>query len=272
MQTADYLESLQNDLSRINTALELSEGTNFTDIAEMAEDGDITAGGSIDEYFYNENRAGASRYDYEPALWTYYVKKLPSNISLQSGTTSLHYAFKYFYTLDDLDLSNFDTRNVTDFYAMFYRAYFKSLIVGSNFTIESATDLSYMFQNSYCTTLDLSFLGETPCSNFSNMFNACSLLTTLNIQNLKSTSNSAPNLMGMFTGSPNLTFIDVRSFTFSTTTTAPSQIFGNTSSFGPKDNCLIIVKDDTEKTFITSNLPRLTNVQTAAEYEANASI
>lgn len=39
--TAEYLESLQNDLNRITTALDLEEGTNFTDIAQMSEDGDI---------------------------------------------------------------------------------------------------------------------------------------------------------------------------------------------------------------------------------------
>ena len=45
MTTADYLESLQNDLETINTSLNLQEGTKFTDIADMAESGQITVGG-----------------------------------------------------------------------------------------------------------------------------------------------------------------------------------------------------------------------------------
>lgn len=45
MTTTDYLESLQEDLNKINTILELEEGTNFTNIANMVESGDITKGG-----------------------------------------------------------------------------------------------------------------------------------------------------------------------------------------------------------------------------------
>lgn len=45
MTTADYLESLQNDLTILKTSLDLDEGTNFTDIAEMAQGGEITKGG-----------------------------------------------------------------------------------------------------------------------------------------------------------------------------------------------------------------------------------
>lgn len=45
MTTSDYLESLQDDLSRTITALDLEDGTNFTDIADMAENGDIGTGG-----------------------------------------------------------------------------------------------------------------------------------------------------------------------------------------------------------------------------------
>lgn len=48
--TADYLESLQSDLDRITEALNLEEGTNFTDIAQMSEDGDISGGDEILHY------------------------------------------------------------------------------------------------------------------------------------------------------------------------------------------------------------------------------
>ena len=42
--TSDYLESLQSDLDRITTALDLEEGTKFTDIAQMTEGGEISKG------------------------------------------------------------------------------------------------------------------------------------------------------------------------------------------------------------------------------------
>lgn len=49
MTTADYLESLQDDLSRTITALDLDEGLTFTDIADKAEAGEIGGGGSSEK-------------------------------------------------------------------------------------------------------------------------------------------------------------------------------------------------------------------------------
>lgn len=62
MTTTDYLESLQDDLDRTVTALELEEGTNFTNIADMAENGDIGKGsGSSDNTFtYYANDEGVA--------------------------------------------------------------------------------------------------------------------------------------------------------------------------------------------------------------------
>jgi len=45
-------------------------------------------------------------------------------------------------------------------------------------------------------------------------------------------------------------------------------MFGSSASNGVPDNCLIIVKDETAKQWITSKFSRLTNVKTIVEYEA----
>ena len=49
--TEQLLQSLQNDLNTINTSLGLEEGTNFTNIAQMAQVGDITTGGGDNSQF-----------------------------------------------------------------------------------------------------------------------------------------------------------------------------------------------------------------------------
>ena len=64
-----------------------------------------------------------------------------------------------------------------------------------------------------------------------------------------------------------LELLDIRGMLFSQG--APTSIFdiASTSSQIPA-NCVIVVKDDTEKAIFTTALPRFTNVMTVAEYEA----
>lgn len=273
MTTADYLESLQDDLATINTSLGLQAGTKFTDIATMCEDGDITVGGGGDlsEYFNTQNtKSGSSSTSNVPA-WTSYIKKMPSTIELASNTTSLDYFFRG-YDGDVLDLTSFDTRNKTSLFSIFSGSGFKSLILGTNFSISSATDVSYMFEgNRNITSLDLSNLGECPATTTSYMFYNCTSLQSIDMRNFNSTANSVytPYMFRGDSGLPNLKHIDIRSFVLSTKSVTLSTMFGSSVSWGVPNDCEIIVKDATEKAFFNSNLSRLTNVKTAAEYEAS---
>lgn len=76
-------------------------------------------------------------------------------------------------------------------------------------------------------------------------------------------SNQLTKTNNMFSGCNALQLIDMRKLRF-TNVTSSSGMFSNVPN-----NCLIIVKDDTEKTWITTNFTNLTNVKTVAEYEAS---
>lgn len=92
MTTADYLESLQDDLERINTALELEEGTNFTDIAQMAKDGDISTGGGggvdLNDYFIASPTLSDFTSINNCEIFGI-MKKIPSNITAITGRYGL---------------------------------------------------------------------------------------------------------------------------------------------------------------------------------------
>lgn len=88
-------------------------------------------------------------------------------------------------------------------------------------------------------------------------------LSEMTTENLQETAQ-------MFNDCKNLQHIDMRNMSFANVTSS-SNMFGASASNGVPDNCEIIVKDDTEKTWITTNFPRLTNVKTVAEYEASQS-
>lgn len=76
MTTEDYLESLQDDLNTLKTSLDLEEGTNFTDIAGMAEGGEIIRGGGGGTPAYElPTTSSSSPFDFSTAELGIYVLK-----------------------------------------------------------------------------------------------------------------------------------------------------------------------------------------------------
>lgn len=120
------------------------------------------------------------------------------------------------------------TINGTDASYMFYNYNLNEL---PQIDTSNVTNMSYMFTNSAATTLDLSSFDTSKVTNMGSMF-----------------SNSKA------------TTLDIRNFDF-TNVTYYNDMFRNVST-----NCLIIVKDDTAKEWITSKFTTLTNVKTVAEY------
>ena len=153
-----------------------------------------------------------------------------------------------------LDLSNFDTSNVTDMSYMFYGSKATTLDL-SSFNTSKVTNMSNMFANSAATTLDLSNFDTSNVTNISSMF-ASSAATTIDLSNFD--ISKATSTISMFENSK-VTTLDIRNFDF-TNVAYYNDMFRNVST-----NCLIIVKDDTAKEWITSKFTTLTNVKTVAE-------
>jgi surface protein len=110
--------------------------------------------------------------------------------------------------LAKLDLSNFDTHNVTTTEGMFRQSGLTELDV-SSFDTSNITNMSEMF--SYCdfTTLDLSNFNTSNVTNMMRMFYACKA-TTLDISNFDTTS--APDITGLFYYCSRLTTVKLPKF------------------------------------------------------------
>lgn len=233
MTTTDYLESLQEDLNKINNSLNLEEGTNFTDIANMAENGDISTGGGADlsEYFYTELTSNTDVYHHAKI-----VKKF-APIIVDNNVTSLTYAFSNIYGADSLpkvicgnnvttmnymyandkgdrdinitksiDVSGLDTSNVTNMSNMFYNLPNLENIVGlTNFNTSNATNMSSMFYYTGSTgTIDISSFDTSNVTNMRNMFANMSMQIIFG--NKFNTSNvTGEGLYGMFFANTNIT-------------------------------------------------------------------
>lgn len=187
---------------------------------------------------------------------------------------------------ENIDISGLNTSNVTQVYNLFGGCSNLTSLDLSNFDSSKINDLSSLFQNcSKLTSLDLSNFDTSivsmnktfyGCSNLTNLninhfdtskltdlmytFYGCSSLTSLDLSSWN-TSN-VQSMYGTFAYCNKLQRLDIRNFDFAKVTS-----YNNMFNGVPTD-CLIIVKDDTAKTWITSKFTTLTNVKTVAELEA----
>lgn len=289
--TNDYLTQLQQDKDDLVDNLtemgieDLTGDETFTEL--VPEVLNIPSGGDISEYFTSNITYAFSQDIKSP--WKTTIKKLPPFVNSGNSCQKFFYEFQG----NIIDLSNFNTSNVTNMTLMFaMTSELREIIKLSNLTTPSVTNMNGMFRDCKITELDLSHFNTSNVTNMSSMFTRCEELTNLKIGNwdtnkvttmyqmfffctklteLDISSFSTPlvtDTTQMFQGCNLLMKIDMRNFNF-TTITNYSNMFGGTSSNGVPDNCLIIVKDQTQKDWINTNFSRLTNVQTVAEYEAN---
>ena len=128
-----------------------------------------------------------------------------------SNVTSMNYMFSYCFSLSGLDLSSFDTSNVTDMSWMFSYCYSLSSLDLSSFDTSGVTDMSCMF--SYCFSLsglDLSNFDTSNVTYMDQMFNGCSSLSSLDLSGFD-TSN-VTDMSWMFGGCSSLSSLDLSNF------------------------------------------------------------
>ena len=125
--------------------------------------------------------------------------------------------FSLCVSLTSLDLSNWNTSNVTNMQNMFYNCSSLTSLDISSFDTSNVTNMAYMFNScTNLTTLDVSNFNTSNVINMSYMFNSCTNLTSLDVSNFN-TSN-VTNMSFMFFGCNELTSLDVSNFDTSNVT------------------------------------------------------
>ena len=111
----------------------------------------------------------------------------------------------------EIDLSNFDTSEVTDMGLMFYGMSNLTTLDLSNFDTSKTTKMSFMFYGMRkLTALNLSSFNTSQVTDMHNMFYGTSNLTTLNVSNFDTSKVTDMGLM--FYGMSNLTTLDLSHF------------------------------------------------------------
>lgn len=178
--------------------------------------------------------------------------------SWDSSQTNLNNKFQNDLKIKYLPL--IDTSNATIAQSMFAECSNLEVVPKLILNNLANTALSYIFQN--CANLrefDASGINTTPITTLKNVFYNCSKLKELDLSNW-----NTPNLTSVnntFDGCSSLQKLDIRNFDF-TNVTNKSNTFNKVPA-----NCLIIVKDQTQKNWMATNFSNMTNVQTVEEYE-----
>ena len=115
--------------------------------------------------------------------------KFPRTL-VNKKTTRMRGLFFEDYTVTSLDVSQFDTSNITDFYAVFLNCKSLTSLNLSNWNTSKATGMNYMFySNRSLTSLDLSNFDVSNVTNFTSMFGLMSEVRTLDLSNWHLGSN-----------------------------------------------------------------------------------
>ena len=128
-----------------------------------------------------------------------------------SNVTNMNNMFCYCSALTSLDVSGFNTSKVTNMYSMFYNCKTLTSLDLSKFSTSNVTNMSYMFSRcNNLTSLDLSNFNTTKVTSMNSMLSDCSSLTSLDVSGFN-TSN-VTDMSNMFYGCSVLTSLNVINF------------------------------------------------------------
>ena len=128
-----------------------------------------------------------------------------------SNVTDMCDMFAGCSSLTSLDLSKFDTSSVTNMWGMFYSCSSLASLDLSKFDTSNVTNMRYMFYVCLSlTSLDVSKFDTSKVTNMNSMFYSCSSLASLDLSNFD-TSN-VTNMSYMFGWCSSLASLDLSNF------------------------------------------------------------
>ena len=150
-----------------------------------------------------------------------------------SNVTNIQSMFNGCNSLTSLDLSNFNISKVTNMYFMFNGCSSMTELNISNFNTGNVTSMYAMFNN--CNSLksiDVSNFDTSKVTIMQSMFNGCSSLTILDVSNFD--TSKVTIMQNMFSGCSSLISLDLSNFNTSNVTNIGS-IFSGCNSLASLD-------------------------------------
>ena len=172
-----------------------------------------------------------------------------------SNVTNMHYMFFDISNLTTLNLSSFNTSNVTNMRYMFSGMSNLTAINLSSFNTSQVTDMSYIFSYMFkLTSLDLSNFDTSKVTNMGSMFYYMPELTTLNLSNFD--TSKVTNMSSMFYYMSKLTTLDLSNFDTSKVTNM-RDMFSGMSNLTALNLSNFDTSKVTDMDFMFSGMPNL---------------
>ena len=172
-------------------------------------------------YFYKFNKKGKNiiKYTFRRNLdkmnYLFYECESLENLNLTyfntKRVTNMKCMFYKCNSLTDLNLSNLKTQNVTNMRGMFYGCRSLSNLDLSNFDTKNVIDMGYMFDGcESLTNLNLSNFNTQNVTDMCNMLKGCESLSNLNVTNF--TTDNVIDMNGIFEGCESLPNLNISGF------------------------------------------------------------
>ena len=168
--------------------------------------------------------------------------------------------------LTTLDVSKFDTQNVTNMRRMFYACSLTTLDV-SNFDTKNVTDMSHMFGSCDALTLDVSHFDTQNVTDMSHMFGGCDALTILGLSNFN--TKNVTDMSDMFGSCYQLETLDLSNFDTKNVTDM-RQMFSGCRALTTLDVSNFDTKNVTDMSDMFSNCSALTTIYASEKYVTTA--
>ena len=186
-------------------------------------------------YYYSETEKVYLNRDSHRMFYSEYgTQKIKNILDLDlsnfdtSNVTDMNGMFQGMSNLTTLNLSNFDTSKVTNMESMFSHMFSLTSLDLSNFDTSKVTNMGGMFVAMHSpTSLNLSNFDTSKVTNMEDMFFNMSNLTSLNLSNFD--TSKVTDMSYMFSGMSNLTTLDLSNFDTSKVTDM-RLMFGNMSN------------------------------------------
>ena len=200
------LDNINKDILIINSFENVKREYNFKNTEddfkyenekEIKENIEIRINGKIIEFTYHYKFKNDGKYIIE------YIFK--------NNLTKTDYMFCLCESLTNLDLSNFNTQDVTNMTNMFANCNSLTNLNLSNFNTQNVTDMSYIFYGCrLLKNLDLSNFNTQNLINMRDMFSSCESLINLNLSNFN--TQNVKNMSSMFLCCTSLINLDLSNF------------------------------------------------------------
>ena len=142
--------------------------------------------------------------------------------------TSTSYMFKGCSSLESIDLSSFNTNNITNMSGMFSGCSSLKSIDLSSFNTNNVTDMSCMFIGCFSLkSINLSSFNTNNVTNMSDMFRGCFSLKSIDLSSFN--TNNVTDMSFMFDECSSLKSIDLSSFNTNNITKMSWMFFGCSS-------------------------------------------